>query len=118
MDVGERIRYYRNLKGLTQTQLAELADIHPVSIRKYEAGMMKPREEQIRKLADVLEINVFLLQEIDYLKLRFDTDENFEDSILFLIQIGVLVKEHAGEHVRTVLAPALDTLLKKEIENI
>ena len=47
--INRIIERYRNLKGLTQTQLAELADIHPVSIRKYEAGMMKPRKALIRK---------------------------------------------------------------------
>ena len=113
MDVGERIRFYRNLKGLTQNQLAELADIHPVSIRKYEAGMMKPSEAQIRKLADVLEVNMFMLHVIDYPRLRFDTDKNVEEAIIFLLQIGVLTKENTGDEISVKLHPALISFLLK-----
>ena len=113
MDVGERIRFYRNLKGLTQTQLAELADIHPVSIRKYEAGMMKPREAQIRKIADVLDVNQFMIHEVDYPKLRFDTEENIAASMMFLFQIGVLLTENAGDSMSVKLHPALVSFLLK-----
>ena len=118
MDVGERIRLYRNLKGLTQTQLAELADIHPVSIRKYEAGMMKPREAQIRKLADALGINTFALQDDECPKLRFDTEENIAASMMFLFQIGVLLTEDTGDSVSVKLHPALALFLVNEYDNI
>ena len=113
MDVSERIRFYRNLKGITQTQLAELSNIHPVSIRKYEAGMMKPREAQIRKIADVLDVNLFMLHEVDYPKLRLDTDKNVEATIMFLLQIGVLLTESTGDSMSVKLHPALVSFLLK-----
>ena len=47
MTTGERIRYFRKQRKLTQVQLAEMTGIHPVSIRKYEINLMQPQIEQI-----------------------------------------------------------------------
>lgn len=107
MDIGEKIKFYRMLKGITQQKLAELSGIHPVTIRKYEAGMMKPKPEQIQKMADALEINTFLLQENQHPPLKFDSLENLEDSIRYLLGIGVLVKK--GEAIT--LNPVLEYFL-------
>ena len=60
--VGDKIKEYRKKRGITQAKLAELTGIHPVSIRKYEAGMMEPRFPQLQRIADALEINAFLLK--------------------------------------------------------
>lgn len=38
MDIGERIKFCRKHRGMTQDRLAEETGIHPVSIRKYETG--------------------------------------------------------------------------------
>ncbi len=71
--IGDKIKEYRMKRGITQGKLAELSGIHPVSIRKYEAGMMAPKLHQIQRIADALEINTFLLQEETYPKLRMQT---------------------------------------------
>lgn len=56
--IGERIRYFRKDRQLTQDKLAELTGIHPVSIRKYETNKMQPQIEQIERIASVLDVNV------------------------------------------------------------
>ena len=110
MDTGEKIKLYRKLKGMTQHQLAEQSGIHPVSIRKYEAGMMRPKTEQIQKLADAMGINTFLLQGRQPAPLKYDSLGNLEDSILYLLDLGVLIKK--GETV--VLNPVLEDFLVNE----
>ena len=57
MNIGERIRTIRKNKGITQLRLAELAGIHPVSIRKYETGKMQPQIFQIEKIAKALKVS-------------------------------------------------------------
>ena len=79
---------------------------------------MKPREAQIRKIADVLDVNLFMLREVDYPKLRLDTDKNVEATIMFLLQIGVLLTESTGDSMSVKLHPVLASFLVKEGENI
>lgn len=54
MEIGEKIKYYRNLNNLTQRELAEQSKISEISIKKYESGDRFPKQEQIDKLALVL----------------------------------------------------------------
>lgn len=56
MDIGERIKFCRKHRGMTQDRLAEETGIHPVSIRKYETGKMVPKPEQIERIAKALNV--------------------------------------------------------------
>lgn len=58
MTIGEKIKFYRNEKGLTQNQLSELSGISEISIRKYEAGDRIPKISNIEAIAEALKINV------------------------------------------------------------
>ena len=40
MTIGEKIKYLRKPKGVTQTELAQITGIHQVSIAKYEKDKM------------------------------------------------------------------------------
>ena len=57
MTIGEKIKYLRKQKGVTQTALAQLTGIHQVSIAKYEKDKMIPQPEQLRKIVDVLNVS-------------------------------------------------------------
>lgn len=52
--IGSRIRYYRNIRKLTQKQLAESAGINEVTLRCYEAGKYRPRYDKVCSLCKVL----------------------------------------------------------------
>ena len=88
--VGDKRKGYRKKRGITQAKLAELTGIHPVSIRKYESSMMKPRLPKHQRIADALEINAFLLQEKPYFKLRMETEEDAEAMIRYLLDLNVI----------------------------
>ena len=57
MTIGERIKFFRMRRNMTQNQLAANAEIHPVSIRKYEINKMQPQKPQIERLATALGIS-------------------------------------------------------------
>lgn len=86
MTTGEKIRYYRNLRGLSQEMLGELSGIHYATIKKYELGIRNPKPEQLLKIANALgiSINVFLDLDIstvsDVLSLLFKMDEEIDMS--------------------------------------
>ena len=84
MTVGEKIRAYRTLRGISQKTLGELAEMNEVTIRKYEAGDRNPKPDQLLKIANALgvSINLFLNFDIetvsDVLSLIFKMDEQVD----------------------------------------
>jgi transcriptional regulator with XRE-family HTH domain len=87
METGKKIKLIRTMRGLTQKQLGELSGIHEVAIRKYELGKNLPKEEQLKKIADALNVNVNSLLEFnieadgDVLPLLFAIDDKFSMEI-------------------------------------
>lgn len=81
MTVGEKIKSFRNIRGISQKALGELAEINEVTIRKYELGDRNPKPDQLLKIANALgvSINVFMDFDIvtasDVLTLLFKMDE-------------------------------------------
>lgn len=54
---GEKIAYYRKLRGMSQSELAERADIPLGSIKKYEINNRNPKKEVAYRIADALNIS-------------------------------------------------------------
>ena len=87
MNTGKKIKLIRTFRGLTQKELGEACGIHEVAIRKYELGKNLPKPEQLRKIAEALNVNVNSLVEFDIeadgdiLPLLFAIDEVFDVSI-------------------------------------
>jgi len=54
---GERLRELRDRAGLTQTQLAEKANMHRQGIAKLEMGEREPTWATVQALADALGIS-------------------------------------------------------------
>ena len=61
MTVGEKIKTFRTIRGISQNVLGELSGIDGTTIRKYELGSRKPKPDQLLKIANALgvSINVF-----------------------------------------------------------
>lgn len=58
MQIGERIKYLREMKGFTQVELAKRIGIHSVSLSRFERGEEIPNEAMIQKIADGLEVSI------------------------------------------------------------
>jgi transcriptional regulator with XRE-family HTH domain len=59
--IGENIRFYRNLRGLTQTALARKVDVAPAYISQIEANQRVPSLKVTRRIAGVLGIEMSVL---------------------------------------------------------
>lgn len=87
MNTGKKIKLIRTFRGLTQKELGEACGIHEVAIRKYELGKNLPKPEQLRKIAEALNVNVNALAEFDIeadgdvIPLLFAIDEVFDISL-------------------------------------
>lgn len=85
MTVGEKIRTYRTMRGISQKTLGELAGgINEVTIRKYEAGDRNPKPDQLLKIANALGLSINLFMDFDIetvsdvLSLLFKMDEQVD----------------------------------------
>lgn len=56
--VGQTIRYYRLMAGLSQPKLAEMAGVSVISIRRYEGETGEQTIKTLRKIADALGVPV------------------------------------------------------------
>lgn len=65
MNTGEKIKYFRLARNMTQEQLAQEAEISFSTLRKYEANERNPKYEQLLKIASALEISVNIFMDFD-----------------------------------------------------
>ncbi len=71
--VGQRIRFYRKRKKLSQERLAEICNFHPTYIGQLERGEKNATLESIYRISQGLNISINqLLENVD--KLASDTD--------------------------------------------
>ena len=58
VDFGQNLATLRKERQLTQTELADILEIQPRLIGRWEQGKGKPNFDYIVKLADVLEVTI------------------------------------------------------------
>ncbi|MBC7753697.1 MAG: helix-turn-helix transcriptional regulator [Moraxellaceae bacterium] len=59
--IGERLTYLRNVRGITQTKLAEIADVSQSTITQIEKGHKDPSLSTLTKLAHALDCHIAIL---------------------------------------------------------
>ncbi len=68
-NLGKKIKYYRELKGLTQEKLAEKLDLNCRSLSFIECGVNFVTEETLEKLCSSLDVTPKQLFDFNYLNL-------------------------------------------------
>ena len=66
MAIGERIRFFRNLRGMTQKWLGQAVGFPQktadIRMAQYESGSRTPKEDLVKTLAGVLEVSPLALR--------------------------------------------------------
>lgn len=88
--IGEKIKYYRERRGLTQEDLAKRLNISRQSISRYESGDRATNQDFLFELADIFEVNID-----DF----FPPRENFVTKVQEIINIPVLGTITCGEPI-------------------
>ncbi|MEY8338088.1 helix-turn-helix transcriptional regulator [Lachnospiraceae bacterium 62-35] len=84
MTIGEKIKRFWNLRGISQETLGQLSGINFATIKQYEYGIRNPQPNQLLKIANALgiSINVFMDFDIetvsDVLSLLLKMDEQLD----------------------------------------
>ena len=58
MSIGNKIKEYRELNKMTQKDIAEILEVEPGTISKYESGIIEPNIESLKRLAEIFNITV------------------------------------------------------------
>ena len=72
---NERLRKARDLRGLSQAQLAAKSGLPPASVSHFESGPRKPSFDNLKALAAALDVTT------DYLLGRSDTPEASAETV-------------------------------------
>lgn len=66
MGLNKAIQTCRINLGMTQKELATKAHLAEITIRKYESGERYPKTEQLKKIADALNVSVKDLHDLEF----------------------------------------------------
>ena len=105
IQIGTRIRHFRELAGLTQLQLSELIPCEPSTIAHYETGKNLVSMTKLIRISEVLEVELYQffitspievdVETIDKLNKLLSTANKVQLSLIYNIVSSVLeLSEH------------------------
>ncbi len=59
--IGERLKFFRKKRGLTQASLSKLVGVSPQQLQKYEIGKNRISASRIKHMSEVLDVPVHFL---------------------------------------------------------
>lgn len=87
--IGDNIKYFRKLRGMTQKELGDKCNMADSMIRRYENGGSLPKEENLTKIAQALGVSSFQLRMRGIENTKEWKDETALDDYLSSIGIDV-----------------------------
>ena len=107
MAVGDRIKRVRNMRDMTQRELGLAVGFDEnsadVRIAQYESGTRTPKEDMLRKIAEILDVNYYSLYE--------PTIYATQDIMYTLFELD----EHYKIHLNEIINPYTSDLPRKQI---
>ena len=58
MKLGKRLKEYREKNNMTQKDIAEILEVEPGTISKYELDIIEPKIESLRRLSDTFNVSL------------------------------------------------------------
>ena len=92
LNVGEKVKYYRKIRNLSQKQLSEMINVSESQLKKYENGITKITVDMLYEISNVLDVPIynFLLTPsdniVDIFKELYNIDQNDETNLTEDIQ--------------------------------
>lgn len=121
MTVGKRISKLRKNLNITQSDLAEILNVHIASIKKYEADKMMPKKEHLEKIASVLNVSPYVISKNDY-ELKLETIGDLYSIVIFLYNSNLIKFNKTNDNINielnSVVSKLLDINIKGEIDEL
>lgn len=87
MTIGENIKRIRLQRGLTQDELGYLIGVPDSMIRKYELGILNPKQKRLAEIAYALGVNIEALTNSDF------------DNIRAMHRLFQLFRQYSGDFI-------------------
>lgn len=78
MDLGKKLKSYRESKGMVQQVVADYLDVKPATVSKYESNMLEPNIQVLKKYSEIFDVSIdeilredeenYSIKDIDILK--------------------------------------------------
>lgn len=87
MTIGQKIRFYRDLRGYTQAELGSKVGLQADRIRQYETNVRTPKMDKLKEIAAALDVDVAALSDInitgseDIMHILFELEDRFSINI-------------------------------------
>jgi transcriptional regulator with XRE-family HTH domain len=103
MTIAERIRLYRQQKGLSQAELAEKSTVNNKSLSRYELGSSIPPADALKNIADALGVSsdtllsddATTIKDVDlFKKFEVKQDMNNEDKSIVLRFLDLTIRDY------------------------
>lgn len=94
INIGERIRYYRKLRGWSQETLALQAELNPAFLGHLERGLKSPTVKTLEKIAAALDISMA--------ELFTDSQQTAGGKEQLLNRICDLIKDMSNENLEKI----------------
>jgi len=75
MSIGNRIKQFREENNMTQKEIAEILEVEPGTISKYESNLIEPNIKSLIRLSDTFQITIDELIKEDDEEYEFDVSE-------------------------------------------
>ena len=77
--LGDKIKLYRENKKMTQNEIANILDVSPATVSKYESGALEPNIESLKRLSELFEVSID--------ELLNDEDDKFDISKVNVLDV-------------------------------
>ena len=98
--IGDRIRQYRSIRGITQEELAYMIGSSSAYICNVELGKKKPSLQMLSEIADVMNLTV---NDFLYDRKPADTDSITDILALFNQEKQQRIIRHLTEFIQTII---------------
>ena len=92
MAIKDILRFIRKLKNLSQKDLENKSGIHNRLVQMYESGKRIPKDDNLQKLADALDVEINALKDID---IDADNPEAIRQLLFQLYENGIFDLSHS-----------------------
>ncbi len=90
MTIGEKIKYLRKHRKITQEKLAKLTGIHITTIARYEINATQPKNAQVNRITKALNVSPYVISEMEN-TIRFETLGDFYGILILLIKNKLII---------------------------
>lgn len=77
--IGRRIKEIRESKGIKQFELAEMLNMEPSNMTRIESGYQIPKEENLVKIAEILQVAIKDLFDFEHIQTKNDLIEKINN---------------------------------------